>query len=647
MTEDDYNLDRSLADDFFDEALGLGLASEIEACDARYSAGRFVARGGMKSIDVVTDSLTGREVAKASLIGSDDPVKVEHFFHEARICASLEHPNIVPVYDLGYDSEGEPFFTMRLLGGQTLQRLIGDESPSEPQLFAIFAKVCDAVAYAHSQGIIHRDLKPENIQIGQFGEVQVCDWGLACRDGVKAEQLAESTVASDVVMPVTLDGTIKGTPGYMSPEQAAGSGRELSRAADIYALGAILYFILARQPPLHGLPAEAAIARTKRGEIPAVSAIVPDVPRSLKAICEKAMQLSPGDRYDSAEALKAEIDKYQLGYPTIAEDASSIDALKLFLKRNRRLATITGLFLLTFNAALIWFLINLSTKEKVARLAEGNARLAEQEARVAETSAKEALDDLIRVTAQRDAFSKDVAPRMVRLGHLARFEYRYDDALQYLNRGLAIAPSFSEGLLGLAYIQLVHGEFAAAETSFAGAGHGERTLHRQAARRLAATFGGRRPASLADAQTILDVYFDLELNDEQIDEMVFSPLFAGLSQDDRRRLAVELIHRENPGLPAPRFDGDVVDLSWQKVKRLTFLYGTGIAEFDFRDRADERLQVIQSEATRRVYLPETRPAVHLNPLLACPNLQEVLIPKQYADGKQLLELPETVILSTY
>ncbi|MFT5130838.1 MAG: serine/threonine protein kinase, partial [Rhodothermales bacterium] len=644
----------SVADDFFEEALGLGLSGEIKACDDRYLSGRFVARGGMKSIGVVIDSLTGREVAKASLIGSDDPVKVERFFHEARICASLQHPNIVPVYDLGYDREGEPFFTMRLLGGQTLQRLIEVGTPSEPELLEMFVKVCDAVAYAHSQGIIHRDLKPENIQIGEFGEVQVFDWGLAWRDGVKADSLEHEATASDVVMPVTLDGTVKGTPGYMSPEQAEGSGRKLSRSADIYALGAILYFILARKSPLECVPPDAAILRTKRGEIPPLPIVAPGVSRSLIAICEKAMQLRPEQRYESAEALKADLLKYQLGYPTMAENASSIDALKLFLKRNRRLATITVLFALTFNAALIWFFVNLSAKEKAARLAEADARAAEsqavaseQEARTAEASAKQALDDLMKVTAQRDEFSKDVAPRMVRLGHDARFEYRYDEALAYVKRGLAIEPNSQEGLLNLAYIQLVRGEFLAAERSFEGAGHGDRTLHRQAARRLATTFGDRTPETVADALAIFGIYFELELNDEQIDEMIFSPMFAGLSVSDRRHLATRLIQHENLDLAAPVFDGDSVSLPWQEVKRLTFLYGTGIVEFDFRGRADEKLQVIQAATTRKVYLPNTRPAVHLNPLQACPNLEVVVIPKEFADGEQLLELPESVKISTY
>ena len=632
---DDYSIDRSLAEEFFEDALGLGLAADIESCADRYSEGRFIARGGMKSIDIVVDRLTGREVAMAKLIGRDDPVKVERFFHEARICASLEHPNIVPVYDLGYDAEGEPFFTMRLLGGQTLQQLIDDRQPAEPELLVIFEKVCDAVAYAHSQGIIHRDLKPENIQIGEFGEVQVCDWGLACRDGVAADVVEQAPVASDVVMPVTVDGAIKGTPGYMAPEQAAGVSRELSVTADVYALGAILYFILARRAPLADMSADVAIRRTARGEIPALTG----VSRSLRAICEKAMQLAPDHRYASAELLKADLNKYQLGYPTMAENAGSIDALKFFLKRNRRLATLTALFVLVFNASLLWFFINLSAKERAARLAEAEARDAEVEAR-------QALEDLMKVTAQRDEFSRDVAPRMVRLGHDARFRYQYDEAWEYLQRGLAIAPDDQEGLLNQAYLQLVRGEFTEAQASFAAAGHGNMTLHRQAARRLATTFK-HRPATLDDARAIFGTYFDLKLNDEQIDEMVFSPMFAGLPQTDRRQLARELIQRENPSLPAPEFSGDAVDLPWSQVKRLTFLYATGIAEFDFRDRSDEKLQLIQAPTTRKVYLPRNKPGIHLHSLLACPNLVEVVIPQEFADGKQLLELPDTVTISTY
>jgi tetratricopeptide (TPR) repeat protein len=658
VADDDYNLDRSFGDDFFEEALGLGLAGDIQACDKRYDEGRFVARGGMKSIDVVVDNLTDREVARASLIGSDDPVKVERFFHEARICASLEHPNIVPVYDLGYDDKGEPFFTMRLLGGQTLQRLIADGSPTEPELIEIFVKVCDAVAYAHSQGIIHRDLKPDNIQIGHFGEVQVCDWGLACRDGVKPDTVETELLDDDVVMPLTVDGMIKGTPGYMSPEQSEGVSRDLTRKTDVYALGAILYFILGRKSPCEGLGMVTAIEQTREGTLPPLG---PEVPRSLKAICEKAMQVSPDDRYESAEALKADVVKYQLGYPTLAEDPSPLDGLVFFLKRNQRAATITGLFLVVFNVALIWFLINLSAEEKAARAAEQKAVASEQAAVASELHARKsaeaerkakdevtkAYEDLLRVTAERDAFSKDVAPRMVRLARDARFEYRFAEALHYLKRGLTIAPNDREATLLLAYVQMVYGEFSQAEQSFKKAGHGESTRHRKACRRLAAAFPSETPSSVADAITVFKIYFELEMVDEQIEEMVFSPMFEEFTTEQRRELAVELFRLENPEIVPPRFKEDSAAMQWLRMKRVTYMYRTGITEFNLAQRAEERIQFIAGPKTRIVTLPKNRPSMHLRSLQACPNLEEVRIQKNFADGSQLLELPDSVLISTY
>ena len=450
MSDDDYSLNRKVCD-FFDEALGLGLADDIKSIDSdRYFPGSEIARGGMKSIETAVDTVTGREVAKALLLATDDPEKVERFFHEARICASLEHPNIVPVYDAGFDNTGKPFFTMRLLGGLTLQKKVKKDDDSLSDLLAIFIKICDAVSYAHSQGIIHRDIKPDNIQIGDFGEVQVCDWGLACRDGYKNQQNKTREITKDYVIPVTLDGMIKGTPGYLSPEQVASERGELTASADIYSLGAILYYILTKKSPLEGVETISSLKRTLSGDIPLVSDIAPDAPYSLIAICEKTMSVNKDDRYQSVEELKADIVKYQYGFPTDAENAGALDSLKLFIKRNKRTAILVASFFLIFNTALIWFLINLSNKEQQARKAEKHAMVAAEQAKEAEAEAKtqadlaniskqgaleamaqvtKTLEDLQKVTIQRNEASRKAAPRFLRLGKMGKTSFNFYDAL--------------------------------------------------------------------------------------------------------------------------------------------------------------------------------------------------------------------------
>ena len=158
----------------------------------RYQESKIVDQGGMKKIIKTTDSLTSRSVAKALLIDYEDEDKVERFLKEARLTAALEHPNIIPVYDIGFDEKEGPYFIMKLVGGRNFATILKSlssknsaESPASSESFSlqdlmdIFLKICDAVAYAHSKGIVHLDLKPENIQIGEYGEVLVCDWGLA------------------------------------------------------------------------------------------------------------------------------------------------------------------------------------------------------------------------------------------------------------------------------------------------------------------------------------------------------------------------------------------------------------------------------------------------------------------------------------
>ncbi|MCM8527368.1 MAG: serine/threonine protein kinase, partial [Lentisphaeraceae bacterium] len=162
------------------------ILDDIIANEERYEQGVLINQGGMKKILKITDALTGRPVAMGQLHDPENPQKVERFLREARLTAALEHPNIIPVYDIGVTAEGDPFFTMKLVGGRSLSKILkalGDKDSKDQfsyqDLMNIFIKICDAMAYAHSKGILHLDLKPENIRVGDLGEVLVCDWGLA------------------------------------------------------------------------------------------------------------------------------------------------------------------------------------------------------------------------------------------------------------------------------------------------------------------------------------------------------------------------------------------------------------------------------------------------------------------------------------
>ncbi|HEY1814083.1 MAG TPA: serine/threonine-protein kinase [Kofleriaceae bacterium] len=223
-----------------------------------YQLGEVIGRGGMGEVRVAQDLRIGREVAIKRIRGKASPDAVDRFLREARIQARLDHPAIVPVYELSTDPDGVPFFTMKRLTGETLGKRLADRANVQPLLRA-FADVCLAIELAHSRGVVHRDLKPSNIILGDFGEVYVLDWGVArvLSDTTRATQpqQAVSSVPGD---DETTMGAILGTPGYMSPEQVRGAPAE--PPADVYSLGAILFEILAGEP-LHPR-GEAALVTT-------------------------------------------------------------------------------------------------------------------------------------------------------------------------------------------------------------------------------------------------------------------------------------------------------------------------------------------------------------------------------------------------
>ncbi len=328
----------------------------------RYQFIRSIGFGGMKGVLLVYDKDTGREVAMAIMPDFRERPRndLERFVREAKLTARLEHPNIVPVHDLGIDSSGSPFFTMKYLHGQSLASLIRKLRKEDPdtvhnygqlRLLQIFIRICNAMEFAHSQGICHLDLKPENVNIGEFGEVLVLDWGLARAFGPEAQ--VASPNSSDT------PGHAKGTPGYMSPEQLRSVAGEVGPRSDIYALGGILYTMLSLSSPLSKLPVEEVLRRTASGEVPPLSAVAPadrHIPAALEAICQKAMALRSVDRYASVVELREDIFAFQTGYVPKAENASALKHAGLFLSRNMQiLLLLMVIFLTMLLATLVYY----------------------------------------------------------------------------------------------------------------------------------------------------------------------------------------------------------------------------------------------------------------------------------------------------
>jgi WD40 repeat protein len=299
----------------------------------RYHVVREFARGGLGRILEVRDLRIGRVVALKEMLRDSEPAHAR-FVREALITARLEHPAIVPVHDIGRWPSGAPFYSMKLVSGRSLHDVIlATPAPGERlALLPNVIAVADAIAYAHSQGIIHRDLKPANVVVGAFGETVVIDWGLAKdlhggSDGEAEPALDE--ISGEPVL--TVVGAVLGTPCYMPPEQAR--GLPVDQRADVYALGALLYEVLAGEPPYAGAPRplDAVLA----GPPAPVDEQAPAIPADLATIVRKAMARRPEDRYPSARELAEDLRRFQTGRLVSAHVYSRRTLVTRWLRRYR------------------------------------------------------------------------------------------------------------------------------------------------------------------------------------------------------------------------------------------------------------------------------------------------------------------------
>ncbi|MEK0445039.1 MAG: hypothetical protein RLZZ399_360 [Verrucomicrobiota bacterium] len=419
----------------FDPTLGLEPIRK-ELTQDQYAVAGTIAEGGMGLVVKARDQRVGRLVAMKVLRGGYeyDADKMLRFVGEAQLTGQLEHPNIVPVYQVGISASGQTFYTMKYVRGQTLEALLAGLARGDQEMVAryplsvlltIFQKVADAVAFAHSRGVVHRDLKPANLMIGAFGEVLVMDWGLARRiheDSAvgKASQKPDEDLAH-LHKPrgfFTLEGAVVGTPPFISPEQARGENRSDPRS-DIHVLGAILYAILTLRPPLFLEDLEQTIRKISNNEFIPIRKMVRTpgvdgseaplllhcpgrrVPEGLAAVVEKAMRANADDRYQTVEALQAEISAWQNGFAPEAERAGFFRQLLLLLERRKRESTIFAVFAVILLGSLVFFLERQAEDKRA--LAEERGALAEKNAELqAANQNLESIMSKLRTTASRN-----------------------------------------------------------------------------------------------------------------------------------------------------------------------------------------------------------------------------------------------------
>jgi len=478
----------------------------VEETRGRYTGASEQGRGGIGRVLLVHDQVLGRDVALKELLpdtaadsrGDASPVRqsaeiLSRFLQEAKITGQLEHPSIVPVYELGTRLDGRLYYTMKLVRGRSLAEALAQAQTARERLELLphLVDLCQAVAYAHSRGVIHRDLKPANVMVGEFGETVVIDWGLARvrgRDDVRSEEIRRTLAALDLgdgsQLARTAYGATLGTPLYMPPEQARGELEAIDERSDVYSLGAVLYELLTGKPPFDGTSLREILDQVQHVLPRAVRELEPDTPPELAAICERAMAKRPEERYQSAKELADELQRFLSGALVQAYRYRFSEHLKRFVKRHKALVSTAAGFTIVLVAVLagsaVW---NLRERRRAEREAETAKRVSEflqsifqvsdpSEARGNAITARELLDRGAERIEQELADQPLVQARMMNvMGMVYMALGLYQQAAPLLEGALGLRrehlagddPELAISLNDLALLLHARGDFAPAE----------------------------------------------------------------------------------------------------------------------------------------------------------------------------------------
>lgn len=337
LDEDAFAQAYSEALDFKSSLEAQNLSAELQDLDERYKVKDLLGEGAVKKVYLAFDKLMDRNVALAKIKDNNLDL-IDDFLREARLSSTLEHPYISPVYDMGFSDDGLPFFVMKLYDGRNLHEELLTrnkrgirKNENITWVLDVFLKVCEAVSFAHTKNVLHLDIKPSNIRINDHGEVLLCDWGIARL--ISKESLPDSLEElepSSVISRSTLLGEVRGTPGFMAPEQFLRNA-PCNEKTDVFGLGALLEDMISGDPPGSGLSLDEVFC-----------------PVEIAAICKKAVSKNPADRYETVQALIDDINKYKSGMVTSAEDADSFLIIRKWALRHKAAVAIA-----VFNILLI------------------------------------------------------------------------------------------------------------------------------------------------------------------------------------------------------------------------------------------------------------------------------------------------------
>ncbi len=390
----------------------------------RYTIKGEHSKGGIGRILVAYDSHVGREIAMKELLpdGSIGTPSFEsgsrkttallrRFLREARVTGQLEHPAIIPVYEVGKRPDGSIYYTMKLVRGRTLQTAIKEAGRLEERLKLLthFHDLCNAIRYAHSRCVIHRDIKPQNVMVGEFGETVVLDWGLAKVKGKRDDRARSIERDLQLIREAgameTVKGTPMGTPAYMSPEQAEGKLEAVDERSDVWSLGAVLYEILTGEIPFQGVNAYEIMGHVLKDDPRPVRSVDPLAPDEMAAVAMKCLRKEPEERYQSAEELALDVENYLTGRLVSAYDYSRVALAKRWIKKRWPIVLTASAAILALLITFGWSYVNIRAEKD-------------------------------RVVEQRNAALRNIAEAYFAYGHWAAAEARWPTAEVYLAKSL-------------------------------------------------------------------------------------------------------------------------------------------------------------------------------------------------------------------